>query len=418
MYPVKGKLKTWNASTAETGIQDLRNTSVALHATAFSDISSAVCQTRFIETQQALQDGMNTRVCNMCAKSHVRSQDGAIFECSHACCRDCMAHVPKRNEDGQELCRRDSCHDKVAIDKEFHMACHRCLTTFESLEHVFVLGCGHVVCEKCKDFMVNEDRDHVLTCYIGGCGLVIGGRVFRASELIDGAASGHRTVESLGTGGKLEKMVELIKEISHKKEKVIIFVPYEQQVSQVRKSLAHYAITYRDTLLDSDKGKGKGKGKDKDVGAIIHEFQTQDITALIQVVTGVEASGSNLVQANHVIFLSPLFCQDQEKWEMSRKQAVGRCFRHGQQKDVNVYHLVSEHTIESDILGHHLKKKLLRKRGEDRIKMPAECRTVLPELEAKTILDGEEFGCRYPDTELEYIFRTRDKGDTDGEGIF
>lgn len=39
-------------------------------------------------------------------------------------------------------------------------------------------------------------------------------------------------------------------------------------------------------------------------------------------------------------------------------QAIGRCARPGQTKDVQVYHLVAENSLDVDVLEHHLKRRL------------------------------------------------------------
>ena len=413
-FPIRGVELTVNGSKCEMSVHDLVFTTVALNATAFDGTPDALRQARFVETLQALLNGMKTRVCNMCAKTHVRSQAGTMFECGHVYCNQCARYATRHGGKNLLVCPHKSCRDKdklAAEKEEFRMACHRCpeARPFKSLKEVFLLGCGHAVCEHCKDSMASNIKDNILTCYIGGCGCLLGGRVFRGTELIDDVNAGYRTTQDLGVGGKLEKMAELVKEIQQKSEKVIIFVPYEQQVAPVTTALHKHNIGHKSTL----------NVKDKDISSMIHDFKVQpSVTALVQVVTGVEASGSNLTCANNVIFVSPLFCLDQEKWDMCRKQAIGRCFRHGQRKNVNVYHLVSENTIEPDILSHHLGKKLLRDPGKDRIEIPPECRAITPDTDANTVLQGVEFGCRYPEAELFYIFRTKDKGDADGEGIF
>lgn len=63
--------------------------------------------------------------------------------------------------------------------------------------------------------------------------------------------------------------------------------------------------------------------------------------------------GLNLTGANYVIHLDPW-------WNPAiEQQATDRAYRIGQQQDVTVYHLISQHTIEEKILRLHKTKRNL-----------------------------------------------------------
>lgn len=64
----------------------------------------------------------------------------------------------------------------------------------------------------------------------------------------------------------------------------------------------------------------------------------------------------NLVNANHIIFTSPLLVKTQYEYDSAMVQAVARCRRHEQKKHVYVYHVVAQHTIDVDILEHRHKR--------------------------------------------------------------
>lgn len=63
---------------------------------------------------------------------------------------------------------------------------------------------------------------------------------------------------------------------------------------------------------------------------------------------GTCAVGLNLTTADHVFFMEPVYNKSAEI------QAVARAWRQGQTKPVNVYHMLYENTIESNIRAHHL----------------------------------------------------------------
>ena len=61
--------------------------------------------------------------------------------------------------------------------------------------------------------------------------------------------------------------------------------------------------------------------------------------------------GLNLTGANYVVHLDPW-------WNPAiEQQATDRAYRIGQQQDVTVYHLISQHTIEEKILRLHKTKR-------------------------------------------------------------
>lgn len=64
----------------------------------------------------------------------------------------------------------------------------------------------------------------------------------------------------------------------------------------------------------------------------------------------------NLVNANHIIFVSPLLANNQYKYDSSMAQAIARCRRYQQEKKVFIYHFAAIRTIDVDILEHRHKR--------------------------------------------------------------
>lgn len=57
--------------------------------------------------------------------------------------------------------------------------------------------------------------------------------------------------------------------------------------------------------------------------------------------------------ANHIIFVAPLYTKgsnSQHDYEAAMTQAIGRARRYGQIKPVHIYHFMTCHTIDVDIL--------------------------------------------------------------------
>jgi hypothetical protein len=58
----------------------------------------------------------------------------------------------------------------------------------------------------------------------------------------------------------------------------------------------------------------------------------------------------NLINVNHIIFLSPLHAQDQYGYESKMLQAIRRAHRFGQKKIVHIYRCVALQTIDVNII--------------------------------------------------------------------
>lgn len=70
------------------------------------------------------------------------------------------------------------------------------------------------------------------------------------------------------------------------------------------------------------------------------------------------------MNANHVIFVSPLLARCQQSYDASLTQCVGRARRYGQKKTVHVYHYLSLKTTDVDILQERSRKKLVEQRRD------------------------------------------------------
>lgn len=84
---------------------------------------------------------------------------------------------------------------------------------------------------------------------------------------------------------------------------------------------------------------------------------------LVQMIESEQAAGSNLHNANHVIFVSPLITRNQNEWDAQMKQALGRCVRYRQKKTVYIYHFVVDETIEADTLEWRMKQEIFVRPG-------------------------------------------------------
>jgi len=65
------------------------------------------------------------------------------------------------------------------------------------------------------------------------------------------------------------------------------------------------------------------------------------------------ASGTNLTEATHIIFMEP-HKGEYGSVKSMEDQAIGRAVRLGQENQVNVYRLITKDTIEEDIITKYL----------------------------------------------------------------
>lgn len=131
---------------------------------------------------------------------------------------------------------------------------------------------------------------------------------------------------------KLDRMEELVEEITMDGSKVVIFSQWEQITSEAKKRLEKYNPLYIT---------GKTSDFDRDVAREM--FQTDDIHKVIIGTSGAMGTGITLTRASTAIFLD-------SPWTMSEKeQNEDRIYRIGTTQSVNIITLVCKDTIDEKI---------------------------------------------------------------------
>jgi E1A-binding protein p400 len=151
--------------------------------------------------------------------------------------------------------------------------------------------------------------------------------------------------------GKLNKMIQLLKEIKErkpledgKKHKVLIFTQMSKMLDIFQECLSLYNLTY--VRLD-------GSTKPDMRQRLVERFNNDDKIFCFISSTRSGGIGLNLTGANNVIFYDT-------DWNPAMdKQAQDRCHRIGQTRNVSIYRLISEHTIEENILMKNMQKRKL-----------------------------------------------------------
>lgn len=232
-----------------------------------------------------------------------------------------------------------------------------CLTCLRSSGDVAVSAyCGHVVCRPCYEDLSARAMP---TCQAHGCsGSLQAFNLLWADRLsLSTVATAH--------GAKIDAAVKLLQQIAAKDEQAILFVQFENQLEEVEAALDESDI--QAVVVKSV----------KEAGNQIADFRESagakdQKTVIVLNASDETAAGSNLQNANHVIFLGPLLRDTQYGYDSTMAQAIGRVRRHGQKRDIHVYRLVALDTIDVDILEHRERRiDALVEQGAPQITIPA-----------------------------------------------
>ncbi|KAB2572419.1 DNA repair protein RAD5 [Lasiodiplodia theobromae] len=229
--------------------------------------------------------------------------------------------------------------------KDLKCECGDAPHTAPALFTSIIVGCGHVVCHDCLDDGMAKER-----CGVVGCEMEIREHGVLDAETLRRCEDTAPRVESFGS--KLDSVIKLLKSIPDE-EQAIIFVQSYSMMSKVDEALSArevslYAI---DRVSESATDKIEAFVKNSrytDSGKT--KLNSEFGKVLILNLGDESASGMNLVNANHVIFLSPLLTSTSQKYHAAMIQSIGRARRYGQQRPIHVYRFIAPHTIDVDIL--------------------------------------------------------------------
>lgn len=166
-------------------------------------------------------------------------------------------------------------------------------------------------------------------------------------------------------GAKIDAAVRLLQKIESKKEQAILFVQYENQLEEIEMALKDHGIGA--TIVKSaEKAGTQIKGFREAAGT------QQQKTVIVLNSSDETAAGSNLQNANHVIFLSPLLKDSQYGYDSTMAQTIGRARRHGQKKEIHIYRIAALDTIDVDVLEQRERRKdALVEQGAPKVPRPA-----------------------------------------------
>lgn len=144
--------------------------------------------------------------------------------------------------------------------------------------------------------------------------------------------------------GKLQVLSKLLIELKEKGHRVLIFTQMTKVLDILEIFMNYLKLTYM--RLD-------GSTKIKDRQYLTERFNNDDKIFAFILSSRSGGTGINLIGADTVIFYD-------SDWNPAMdKQCQDRCHRIGQYRDVHIYRLISEYTIEENILNKNMEKSML-----------------------------------------------------------
>ncbi|WP_374163806.1 DEAD/DEAH box helicase [Arcticibacter sp. MXS-1] len=141
---------------------------------------------------------------------------------------------------------------------------------------------------------------------------------------------------------KFTRMMELLREISLRKEKVLIFTEYLDMIDTLQRVLSK--------LYNLDVFTIDGRVDTIERQRNIDRFSTKDGFDILVLNPKTAGMGLNITAANHVIHYT-------RQWNPAlEQQASARAYRNGQKKSVNIYYLYYADTIE-EVIDERLRSK-------------------------------------------------------------
>jgi SNF2 family DNA or RNA helicase len=146
-------------------------------------------------------------------------------------------------------------------------------------------------------------------------------------------------------------------------EKVLAFAQFKGMKDVFVAACRAAGVACYDGFGDDSAG-GKKSVSSRVVTAIGGFQSAASGAVLVLKVDSADAAGWNLQAANHVLFLAPVVGPSKEGRSATMEQAVGRCWRPGQAKEVVFVHLLSATgTIESRMAREWLWEEVRAVRG-------------------------------------------------------
>lgn len=227
--------------------------------------------------------------------------------------------------------------------------CNVCDRVAANSDMLHSIACGHSLCKDCFGAFTEAGGQ---MCPMQSCKAFSRGS-FVPNEIFATPANLQHDLSAVPSA-KVSDMDNVMFNNVLDDEKVLIFAAY----AGIKKEVYNY-------LIRNDNGFAvyMTDGGDQDSDQIEAFKAHHGKAVLIQSLMSSESAGTNLTEANHLIFAGVLFT-DSDSYDMYMRQAKGRLIRYGQKRPVFVYHFITPATLEFDIFNKRHGNRI-RNFGED-----------------------------------------------------
>ena len=213
----------------------------------------------------------------------------------------------------------------------------KCAICLDELENPTLTACGHLFCYDCLKMCLG-DKKKCPMCKADLTGkelLVTNKKVEISTDKVNPLIQKY--------GSKLGKTISIIRTlVAQPKSRIIIFSQWDDMLSLIGKTLSENGIENsfvkgnvwsRNSAINKFKAGKNSEGEENKV---------------IMLSLKNSASGTNLTEATHIIFIEPIDASSTEARAIEG-QAIGRACRIGQKNKISVMRILIENSVEEEI---------------------------------------------------------------------
>lgn len=201
--------------------------------------------------------------------------------------------------------------------------CPICMEEYIGVENIVITDCMHEYCRQCFDVFHKNIHNFCVMCK----------SIITSQNIIIHPKMKEKNIS------KIDKIIEAINEV--KGEKIILFTQFTSLAEHIAKIFILNKISYV-TL----------RGLPSEINISLNKFKNdKNIKVLIMSIEQ-SASGLNITEATHVYFAHPIFNLHYQDAKRQYMQCIGRSYRYGQKKNVNVKIFCTLGTIEEKLANH------------------------------------------------------------------
>ena len=213
----------------------------------------------------------------------------------------------------------------------------KCAICLDPIDNPTLTACGHLFCYECLKICLNDKKKCPM------CKTDLSGK-----EILTTSKKPELPVGTINPliqkyGSKLGKTISIIRTlVTLPTSRIIVFSQWDDMLSLIGKTLSENGI-------GNCFVKGNVWSRNKAISKFKSGFNSDgDDNKVIMLSLKNAASGTNLTEATHILFIEPIDAPSEE-CKAIEGQAIGRACRVGQKNKITVMRILIENTIEEEI---------------------------------------------------------------------